>query len=281
MESKFADELVMRGFAPYIGTVGEVCPTLTEKGSEESSMRSKKLGCRDVARFSGFALCCLLVLTAMPPAVEAKDQPEALVTADSLPPVVVGPYKIQVADVLDVTFFKTTQLNQSTTVGPDGEIFLPLVGRVNVLNRAVDDVTQELMERYGEEMVSPQITVTIREYSGMLVYVGGEVNQPGMRSYRGGLTLIQACMDAGGFATTARLKEVILIRKAPDHSPVGTVVNVKQILKEARLDLDVELAPADIVFVPRRKISNVNIWMEQYITNNIPFNLFLGYRWNF
>jgi hypothetical protein len=84
-------------------------------------------------------------------------------------------------------------------------------------------------------------------------------------------------MDAGGFKTTGRQKEVVLIRKAPDNSPVGTNVNCKDILRKYSVEKDVQLAPSDIIYVPRKHVSNVNLFVEQYIENNLPFNVSLGY----
>ncbi len=87
-------------------------------------------------------------------------------------------------------------------------------------------------------------------------------------------------MDAGGFKTTGRRKEVVLIRKAQDNSPVGTIVNCKDILRKYHVDRDVELAPSDVIYVPRKNITNLNLFVEQYISNNLPFNLFLGYSFS-
>ncbi len=81
--------------------------------------------------------------------------------SDELPPILSGPYRIQVGDVLDIHFFKTVDLNQTRTVGPDGEIYLPIVGRVDVVGRTVDDVTKEITEGYSKEMINPQITVSV------------------------------------------------------------------------------------------------------------------------
>jgi len=222
----------------------------------------------------GFAvvvtIACLGVLTAAIPALAQAPQ---MVDPKALPEVVSGPYKVAVGDVLDINFFKATQMSTTRTVGPDGEIYLPLVGRVAVLGRTVDDVTAELNTRYGEEMVNPQITVSVSQYSGMKVYVGGEVNFPGIREYRGGLTLVQAIMDAGSFKTTGRQKEVVLIRKGPEAAPVGTTVDCKAILRGYRIENDVPLAPYDIIYVPRKHVSDVNLFVEQYITNNLPFSV--------
>jgi len=213
------------------------------------------------------AIVCLGALAASTP---ARAQAPQLVDPKALPEVVSGPYKVAVGDVLEINFFKATQMSTTRTVGPDGEIFLPLVGRLAVMDRTVDDITAELNTRYGEEMVNPQITVSVSQYSGMKVYVGGEVNFPGLRDYRGGLTLVQAVMDAGGFKNTGRQKEVVLIRRSQDGKPLGTVVDCKSILRGYQLDRDVELAPYDIVYVPRKHIADVNMFVEQYINSNIP-----------
>jgi len=179
-------------------------------------------------------------------------------------------YRIQVGDVLDIAFFKAMDMDQTRTVGPDGDIYLPIVGRVKVVGRTVDDVTKEVTEGYRREMINPQITVSVQEYSALHVYVSGEVNVPGIQDYRGGLTLVQAISSAGGFNRRARQNEVLLIRPGPDNKPVGTIIDVKQILRKGQIANDVPLAPLDIVYVHHKKIVNLNIFVEQYLSDNIP-----------
>ena len=213
------------------------------------------------------------------PAMAQQDFPGEIVGAGQLPPVLSGPYKIQVGDVLDVQFFKTVELNQTRTVGPDGEIYLPIVGRVSVVNRTVDDVTEELTQGYRKEMINPQITVSVQQYGGLQVYVSGEVNRPGIQDYRGGLTLVQAISNAGGFNRRARRQEVLLIRPGPENEPVGTIIDVKEILRKGQVSNDIPLAPLDIVYVHHKKIVNVNIFVEQYISDNLP--RFGAWMWYF
>ena len=196
--------------------------------------------------------------------------PGDIVGAGELPPIVSGPYKIRVGDVLDIQFFKTVDLDQTRTVGPDGEIYLPIVGRVRVVGRTVDDVTKEITEGYQKELINPQITVSVQQYGGLQVYVSGEVKRPGIQDYRGGLTLVQSISNAGGFTRRARQREVLLIRPGPETEPVGTIIDVKQILRKGQVANDVPLAPLDIVYVHWKKIVNVNIFVEQYISDNLP-----------
>jgi len=223
----------------------------------------------DLRRWAAvLVLAAGLVIGAGPAAAEKGST--QIVAPEDLPPVLTGPYRIHVGDVLDISFFKTTDFNQRSTVGPDGAISLPLVGRTMVVGRTVEDVTNELMTGYREEMVNPQITVSVEEFSGLFVYVSGEVYQPGMIEYRGGLSLVQAISDAGGFNRRARRSEVLLIRPGPESRAVGTLVNVKEILRKGQLADDIPLAPLDIVYVHHKKVINVNIFVEQYISNNLP-----------
>jgi protein involved in polysaccharide export with SLBB domain len=230
------------------------------------------------ARFFGFGLssivllmvCGVLMSSISPVAAQQEGFPGEIVGVDEMPEVRNGPYRIQIGDILDIEFFKTIDLNQRRTVGPDGEIYLPIVGRVDVVGRSVDDVTKEITEGYRKELINPQITVSVAEFSGLQVYVSGEVYRPGIQDYRGGLTLVQAISNAGGFNRRARREEVLLIRPGPENEPVGTIIDVKQILRKGMVRNDPQLAPLDIVYVHHKKIVNVNIFVEQYISNNLP-----------
>lgn len=211
-----------------------------------------------------------VVLWDSPVDAQQPQSTQELVSADRLQAILSGPYTIQVGDVLNVSFFKTPDMDREVTVGPDGEIHLPLVGRVKVVGRTVNDVTDEITEGYRQEMIDPQITVSVAEFSGLEVYVSGEVLIPGMQPYRGGLTLLQAISAAGGFNRKARRSEVLLIRPGPENEPLGTLVNVKEIQRKGQLSKDIPLAPLDIIYVHHKKIVNVNIFMEQYISDNLP-----------
>lgn len=233
-----------------------------------TSSRSSRILAR--SRLAVSAGAVLLTMASVPLFGQQQEFDGELVEPADMPMILSGPYRIQVGDELDISFFKTTDLDQARTVGPDGDVYLPIVGRVHVVGRTVDDVTAELTEAYGKELINPQITVSIARYSGMMVYVSGEVNRPGILNYRGGLTLVQAISDAGGFNRRARRQEVLLIRPGPDNRPVGTIIDVKEILRKGQITNDPTLAPLDIVYVHHKRIVNVNIFVEQYISDNLP-----------
>ena len=201
----------------------------------------------------------------------------AMAQSGAEPGSVTPPYQVQVGDGLEFAFFKNTELNQTRVVGPDGTVALQLIGSITVVDRSLAEITQEVTARYARELVQPQVTVSVKEFGSLRVYVGGEVNQPGMQPYRGGLTTLQAVVAAGGFKTSAGLNSVILIRKGSNGRPLGSRVDLRRVLKNAEFDRDVALAPADIVFVPRSGIANVNLFVEQFFRNNVPIPIYLGF----
>jgi polysaccharide export outer membrane protein len=214
-----------------------------------------------LALLTGFALVVALC-AAQEPAIAPKEP---------------TPYRVQVNDVLEFLFYKSKELNQTRTVGPDGHVALELIGAVSVSGRTVAEITAEVTTQYARELVQPQVTVAVKEYSGLKLYVGGEVNTPGIQVYRGGLSALQAILAAGGFKNSASLKGVILIRKGQDGGPTGTRVDLSRVLKHAEFDRDVLLSPSDIVFVPRSGIANVNLFVEQFFRNNMPIPIYLGF----
>ncbi len=229
--------------------------------------------CRREWAFGGALLLATLQAPRLGAGQEPRPAPAAAVTAPSM-----ESYRVRVGDVLEIAFFGTSELNQNRTVGPDGEIPLTLIGPVKAVGRTLKDLKEELTERYGPQVVNPEITISVSQFSGMKVYVGGEVNQAGMLPYHGGLTIVQAIMQAGGFKDTARLTQVVLIRKGERGEPLGSQVNVKKVLKAAKFDLDPPLQPSDIVFVPRSGIADFNLFIRQYIQNNIPIPIVLGFN---
>ncbi len=185
-------------------------------------------------------------------------------------------YQIQVGDQLDIKFFYNPELNEQVIVRPDGRISLQLIPEVLVTGLTPATLTQRLTEQYATELRQPRVTVIVRSFGSQRVFVDGEVGQPGMLPILGPLTVMQAVAEAGGMKDSARATDVIVIRRGAPDKPVTFQVNLKQ----ARTDpaQDVELAPFDIVYVPRSRVANVNTWVDQYIRKNIPLPFAIQYR---
>jgi protein involved in polysaccharide export with SLBB domain len=180
------------------------------------------------------------------------------------------PYVLQVGDELAIKFYTNPELNEDVKVRPDGMISLQLIDDVLAAGRSPAELDADLTKRYTGELADPQISVIVRKSGLNRIYIDGEVGNPGVVTIAGGMTLYQAIQRAGGLKETAHRKQIILIRKGPDGQPVGRSVDIRPIQRGANPSLDIPMRPLDMVFVPRSKIAEVDLFVKQYIRDALP-----------
>ncbi len=197
---------------------------------------------------------------------------------EPLPPPAPAPYRLGEGDLLAIKFYGNPELNEEVMVRPDGAISLPFLGDVPAAGLTPAELDRDLDRRFTGELARPRVTVIVREFGRQRVYVAGEVAKPGLLPLRGPLTLFQAVGEAGGFLSTARRQQVVLIRTGADGRRSGRSVDLRPVESGERPDLDVPLAPLDVIFVPRTRIASVDLFVEQYVRQLLPVNPGLGFN---
>ncbi len=100
--------------------------------------------------------------------------------------------------------FEWKALNDEYSVGPNGEISVPLLGQIPVsgktLTQVSDEVGDMIRTRIGIAAV-PKISVEIVRYRPF--YITGQVQKPGEYDFRPQLTVLQAVSLAGGINRNA------------------------------------------------------------------------------
>lgn len=186
-------------------------------------------------------------------------------------------YQIQIGDQLDIKFFYNPTLNEQVIVRPDGRISLQLIQEVAAAGLTPASLTKELTERYAADLKDPQVTVIVRGFGAQRVFVDGEVGKPGMVPILTSTTALQAIAQAGGLKDSARQSEVIIIRRSEAANAEAFRIDLRKAQHGSDLTQDVRLVPFDIVFVPRARIANVNLWVDQYVRKNVPFPFGIQY----
>jgi polysaccharide export outer membrane protein len=164
----------------------------------------------------------------------------------------VAQYQLCPQDVLEVSVWQHEDLNRTLTVASEGTITYPLAGTVQAKGLSVDELTAELVKRVSKYVPNPQITVSVREYTGLSVSVLGQVNKSGHYTIAGSKTMIDLIADAGGFTQDADLKHVRLIREGKTQE-----VNLQRAL-DGKQTLVPVIEPKDTIYVPERWWS----WMD-------------------
>jgi polysaccharide export outer membrane protein len=164
------------------------------------------------------ALAACLLLAAPLFSGAAVSEPKA--TLASLPPAelstsgVQGDYVIGPQDKLRIRVFEVKDLSfDEEEVDANGQIQLPLIGRVTAAGKTTVQLQDELAQRLGDRYLqSPQVSVSVAESASQKVTVEGEVKSPGVFQMKGKTTLMQAIAMAGGPSDIANLHKVAIIR---------------------------------------------------------------------
>lgn len=163
-----------------------------------------------------------------------------------------GEYKIGQGDIIDISFLYNSEYNvKEIKVRPDGRISLPYAGEVLVAGLTPLQLDSIITERYSLIVKAPEVAVIMRDFAESVVYVLGEVRQPGAYEIDRKITLLGALAKSMGLNKGAERGSVLVIRRISEDRIVGMQFDANELLEEGRFDLDIQLKPNDIVYVPK------------------------------
>ncbi|QDV05197.1 Polysaccharide biosynthesis/export protein [Planctomycetes bacterium Poly30] len=178
-------------------------------------------------------------------------------------------------DTFDVKFRRTPELDSTVTVGPDGFVQLPLAGRIRASGRTPADLEVDIERLCQAEIKDPEASVLMTGFEGRAVHVGGEVKDPGRFVLTGPTTPLEALIQAGGTLESAALDNVLLVRAFENGGRRVFALDLKATIAGRDQTGHLRLVPSDLLLVPRSGIANVNVWVDQYIRKNLPFNILI------
>ena len=126
---------------------------------------------------------------------------------------------IGAGDELDVEIFDTPELSGTVRVSQTGEINLPVLGNVRVINLTANQAARKIeaeLKSHGI-LIDPHVTVSIAEYSSQGATITGEVHSPGVYPTLGTRRLLDMIALAGGVTTMAGRTATIIHRNDPQH----------------------------------------------------------------
>ncbi len=177
------------------------------------------------------------------------------------PPLILGP-----EDVLNVEIWRQEDLNRQVTADRQGNIHLPLIGRLNIAGQNLDWVRFTLADRFERYYNEPDVLVSLVESPLQKAFVLGEVTKPGSYKITGTTTALELITEAGGFGDDADKGSVVLIRghlDTPRIIPLDLEAALNGDLRE-----DWYLLRGDIVYVNRTLIADIEQFARR-ITNII------------
>ncbi|MHB8109138.1 MAG: polysaccharide biosynthesis/export family protein [Syntrophorhabdaceae bacterium] len=180
-------------------------------------------------------------------------------------------YLISPGDNLDIKFMNNPEFNElNVPVRPDGRISLVLAPELKAAGLTPGQLREELIQKYSSELKKPEVTVIIRNFSDQKVFIDGEVQVPGLVELKGPTTVMRAIAMARGVRESARLSNVIIIRKDFEGKPMAANLDLRQVINGTDMSQDIRLMPYDIVYVPKSNIARIDKFVDEYINRIVP-----------
>ena len=171
-------------------------------------------------------------------------------------------YTIGEGDSLDISVWQHSELDKKVIVRPDGYVSFPLVGDIKTIGLTPPQLASDIKESLSRMIKDPQVTVIVLGFGSKNIFVLGEVAKPGSYSYRGGVSVLDAISEAGGWKNSAVLNSVMLVRKAFTEAPEAHRLNVYALVKKGDFSQNLMLEPGDIVYIPKSFIANIGGFIE-------------------
>lgn len=185
-------------------------------------------------------------------------------------------YRLQPGDQMEIHHVLDPDYSAVAVVAPDGRINVPGIPQpVLARGQTVASLTEALNRLYQQNDVlkQPFFSINLRSFASLQVFIGGEVLRPGFLETTGGdRSALQVIMAAGGFANTAKLDEVIILRTLPNGKGVIFSVDMSKVLSGEDLRQNVPIRPMDVVFVPKSRIAALDVWVDQFIRQALPLS---------
>ena len=180
-------------------------------------------------------------------------------------------YRLMPGDVLDIHITQREDLSGEYVLGPDGSLFLPEIGRVQLSGKRQEEAQLLVNDLLRSQYKTISANLRIVQYqSNASVVILGEVRQPGTYPIRNTLTITELLGEANGSTEHADLRRIRVVRNNLHGSSYR--VNLKRFIHKADHNQDLILESGDVVMVPRRPLRS-SFLATQEMLNMVQFGL--------
>ena len=157
-------------------------------------------------------------------------------------------------------------VNKPYRIGPDGQISLPLVGRISVAGITLRELEDAVNSHLKTVIQDPQLVANVLEFRSQPVSVVGAVNQSGSLQLQGQRTLLEMISLAGGLRQDAGYSLRITRRLEWGGLPLANAhldstgrfsvaeVNLRDLLAARRPTDNIQVLPHDVISVPQAEM---------------------------
>lgn len=160
-------------------------------------------------------------------------------------------YTLGKTDVIEIAVSRHPEVSGQFIINNEGNIQYEFIGDIKIEGLKKDEVKELLVKQLSEYIISPDVIVKIVGYNSKIVYVIGEVGNPGKIYMRGDtITVREALIQAGLPRLTAKVTKSRLITPSDSGHVERKMVNVYKLLYEGDLRENLVMKPGDTLYIP-------------------------------
>jgi polysaccharide biosynthesis/export protein len=156
--------------------------------------------------------------------------------------------------------------NKTARVDGEGDIQVPLVGRIHVAGLTVQQAEQELDKHLTTYIKHPQVAIDVKELRSQPASVMGAVGTPGVHQVEGHKTLLEMISLAGGtradagysIRITRNIEWGCIPLPGATTDPSGRFsiaqVNLRDIEEAKAPEENIQIFPHDVISVPKAEL---------------------------
>lgn len=167
-------------------------------------------------------------------------------------------YTLGPDDLVQIDVMRHPEFSGIYPVNLEGKIQYKFVGDIDVRGLNKKELEQKIKDIISNFVVSPEVTVTILEYKSKVIYVLGEVGQPGkyyMRSET--IPVREAVVQAGLPTLAAAMRRCRLVTPDSKGRVRTKTVDLYAILYGGNLRRNLEMQPGDVLYVPATVMAKI------------------------
>jgi polysaccharide export outer membrane protein len=203
--------------------------------------------------------------------LETSYQKYYKVPAITVTPVTVNARLEDLRAAVDSRYGESGGQSQQARVTPEGTIQLPAIGSVPAQGLTLDELKQEIDERYSQVVSGIGVTPRLLERAPRFIYVVGEVRESGRFPLEAPTTAMQAIALAGGWNNGGNLRTIVVFRRTENWRLIATKLDLRgALLGERPCPADeVWLRDSDIVVVPKSQLLRADDFIDLVFTRGI------------
>lgn len=202
------------------------------------------------------------VLMAASALAQTPSSPIPTPLSSAPPQAIASDAPIGARDVVEIRVFQDPTFNTRATVGDDGLINMPPLGKIPVAGLTLTQVEQKIKLMLEARLLQKaDVSVELIEAGSKPISVIGAVTKPGRIGITGNITLMQGITAAGGLAPGYG-RTMYVLRTSANGLSEQIAVDVDDLMVNGNPDLNLPLRANDVINVPIEQMISIYVLGE-------------------